>query len=544
MNIEDEFWMDYDDRSIQFNIECDRTHNFDKDYTVGIKHRPKKADVHNDVSVNTPYYFNIKEKLAKFAKYELDHKQSLNSFSDDDRKARFIYDRYMFNKNFPYYYDHRQFDLPLDLMLYIYCVDHNIDLEMKPDHPFKYLDHDDIFVTVNPDYRIDDKYICIRPSYWYNDSGDGKSPYPVFWFILDEPWKEGSREKIDNDFKKIVESGKAVGIKYYDENSKFFENINQYIYDNYSDDYVPLFLLGIPFPWPNSDLHDTSPMGLVRHFHKSIFEARHGNEPTALEVWDNKDIFKRLALNRLYFVGECGLERMRQGLNIAKIATKVSVFKSSLADRLIKTYLWDAKEIFDPFSGFSGRMLGAFINHIPYIGRDLSEIHIKESLDLASWWNLNRYPVQYDLAVADAEKIYGAYDCLLTCSPYATIDKSGNKHNIEDWNNEDQQIYTCDEWIDICLQNFRCRKYVFVVDDTIRKYAPYIAGVISNYGHMGRNTEYIIYIDFTNYDFSYINPNGFIGYTPFNKKDDDGYTEIIGRGVTPYDIRENDKQFI
>lgn len=536
-DIEDEFWMDYDDRSIQFDVECDRSGIFDKDYSVGIKHRPKKADVHNDVSVNTPYYFNIKEKFAKFDKYEQDHHQSLASFSDKDRKIRFIYDRYMFNKYFPYYYDHKQFDLPLDLMLYIYCVDHDIDLEMKPDFSFKYIDHDNISITVNPDYRIGDKYICIRPSYWYDDKGNGKSPYPVFWFVLDEPWKAGSREKIDDDFKKIVEAGKAAGVEYYDENSEFFENINQYIYDNYSDDYVPLFLLGIPFPWPNADLHDISPMGLVRHFHKSIFESRHGNEPTALEVWDNKDVFKRLALNRLYFVGECGLERMRQGLNIAKIATKVSVFKSSLADRLIKRYLWDAKVIFDPFSGFSGRMLGAFINHIPYIGRDMNAKHITESRQIADWWSKNKFPVMYNLAVADAEKSIGVYDCLFTCSPYATIDRQGNRRNIETWNNEGQQVYTCDEWIDICLRNYRCRKYLFVVDDTIRKYLPYIVGTISNYGHMGRNIEMVVYLDFTNYDLQYATPNGFLGYTPFSKKDDDGYMETVGRGVTPYDIR-------
>ena len=117
-----------------------------------------------------------------------------------------------------------------------------------------------------------------------------------------------------------------------------FEEISKYIYDNFSDEYMPLFYKEVPFPWPNPDLRDTSPMGLVRHFHKSIYEARHKNEPNALELWNNKTVFKELALNRLFYVGECNPKRMLAGLNIAKFAMKVSVFKNTTAVELIKTY--------------------------------------------------------------------------------------------------------------------------------------------------------------------------------------------------------------
>lgn len=38
-------------------------------------------------------------------------------------------------------------------------------------------------------------------------------------------------------------------------------------------DFVQLFRTDIPFPYPNGDLSDTTDYGVIRHFHKSIFEA-------------------------------------------------------------------------------------------------------------------------------------------------------------------------------------------------------------------------------------------------------------------------------
>lgn len=530
---------------------------------IGNKSRPKKKDVINTVSINSPYLIDLNQKRTQFAKYAEDHKEALKSFDNEDNLLNTMLNRYGWNKRYPYLYDNYLFDTAFELMLYIYAVDHDIEIKRNPrDIAIKYVNPwNENERIIYPDIKFGDKYINIRPKYFYRDSNPNNEmicPYPI-WEVEDYEedmidllrdfyymgHEERSEENCNRLFEIIHKAGVDAGVEYWNEDD--FEEISQYIYDNYSDDYIPLFIMGIPFPWPNDDLHDTSPMGLVRHFHKSIFEARHGNEPNALEVWDNKEVFKELALNRLKYVGECGLDRMRQGLNISKISIKVSIFKSTLADRLIKQYLYDAKEIVDPFSGFSGRLLGAFINHIPYIGRDVNPKHIQESLQLAEWWNNNKYPVQCDLAVADATATTGIYDCLLTCSPYATIDRYGARHNLEDWNNPGQLALTCDEWIDICLNNFKCRKYVFVVDDSIIKYRPYIVDTVSNYGHMSRNIEYVLFFDFTDYSLNCSSANNGFGITPFDINKDEEYAPIVGKGVSPfdiggkYDICKNDK---
>ena len=53
----------------------------------------------------------------------------------------------------------------------------------------------------------------------------------------------------------------------------------------------------------------------------------------------------------------------------------------------------------------------------------------------------------------------------------------------------------CDEWIDVCINNFKCKRYVFVVDDKLEKYLPYVINDISNKGDMGHNQELIVVID-------------------------------------------------
>ena len=75
---------------------------------------------------------------------------------------------------------------------------------------------------------------------------------------------------------------------------------------------------------------------------------------------------------------------------------------------------------------------------------------------------------------------------MFTCPPY---------ENIENWPGVPQLNYSCDKWIDICLNNFDCERYVFVVDDKIEKYKKFIKEEIVNTSHFSKNKEYIVVID-------------------------------------------------
>lgn len=69
---------------------------------------------------------------------------------------------------------------------------------------------------------------------------------------------------------------------------------------------------------------------------------------------------------------------------------------------------------------------------------------------------------------------YGEYDCLFAHTPLYTTE-------------------TCDDWIDICLSHFKCKTYLFVVDNT-EKYKDHIIDEIINKGY-NKKKDFIIKIN-------------------------------------------------
>ena len=171
-------------------------------------------------------------------------------------------------------------------------------------------------------------------------------------------------------------------------------------------------------------------------------------------------------------------ETVREGLSIMKVAPCVSYFKPGLAKYLINKYLSEYNTVFDPFSGFSGRMLGTCSLGKKYIGQDINEKTVEESNNIISYFNLNASVIEKDIFESKGE-----YDCLFTCPPY---------NNKEIWG-DDLTDKSCDDWIDECLFRFKCRRYLFVVDNT-DKYKDYIVEEISNRSHLSNGKELVVLI--------------------------------------------------
>ena len=229
----------------------------------------------------------------------------------------------------------------------------------------------------------------------------------------------------------------------------------------------------------NSRLGDS----IINNFHRSIYDAHISTKPSPKEAWNNRELLEKCVRNRFIYSSNLSSHSILQGFNVCKIAPKVSVFSAPLARRLIQTYLDKYNQIFDPFSGFSGRMLGACSLDKSYIGQDINVSHIKESKQIAEFLGLKNVSLKVQNVLEDTKK---EYECLFTCPPYG-----GKEH----WNIKNDLIEkTCDEWIDECLNRFKCKTYLFVVDET-EKYKDYIVEEISNNSHFGNNKEYVIKID-------------------------------------------------
>ena len=178
------------------------------------------------------------------------------------------------------------------------------------------------------------------------------------------------------------------------------------------------------------------------------------------------------------------------GLSTSRKAPLVSYFKPFLAKNIIYKYLNEFDTIFDPCSGYSGRMLGAIGCGKNYIGQDLSDLTINESKNIYNTLIKEKViTLTVDLSVKDSLSVDNKdkeYPCLFTCTPYS---------DIESWNSSTGLItskMSCDDWITQLINIYRCKRYVFVVDNTIEKYRNNIVEELENTSHFGKNKEYIV----------------------------------------------------
>lgn len=361
-----------------------------------------------------------------------------------------------------YLYDGIYFDSSWEVYFYIYCKENNIDVVKNPCR-FKYLYNGDIHYYI-PDFSADGQLIEIKGDHFFDKDGNLINPFDR---LQDAAYKAKQECMLTNNVK----------ILKYSDMKSIIESVDA----KYTSDFVHLFKVGLAFPYLNSELKDKSDLGLIHYFHKSIYEANVDKKLSPIEAWNDKALINKVALNRLKYVGQCRPSDILQGFSVTKCAPKVSVFNPSLAKRLIEKYLNDYKEVFDPFSGFSGRMLGAAALNKTYIGQDINKKHIQESNEIIKYKNL------FDLVALKQQDVLtdtqNTHDCLFTCPPY------GNK---EHWN-DDEIIKSCDDWIKVCLNTYKCKKYLFVVDDTI-EFKDYIVEELKTKSHFSTVKEYAVLI--------------------------------------------------
>lgn len=343
-----------------------------------------------------------------------------------------------------YTFDNINFDSKPELAFYIYNIDNGIKIEKNKKfftYTFENKEH-----KYYPDFEIDGKFIEIKGDHFLKENGEWQNPFD---HSLDGLYEEKHKCALKNN----------VEILYSKDCAGFIE----YVDNKYTKDYLDLFKTDLEFPYLNQDLKDISDIGIIRHFHKSIYDASKKGLKSPRSAWEDKELIKKVAENRLKYVGSCRPSDILQGFSVTRLAPKISVFSPKLGEKLISKYLDNFSEIVDPFSGFSGRLIASANLGKTYIGKDINESHIKESNDIIEYKKYRNVSVSKEdlLTKNDIEE----YECLFTCPPYG-----GKEH----WNKNNNEIEkSCDEWIDICLQKYKCKKYLFVVDET-EKYINYI----------------------------------------------------------------------
>lgn len=370
-------------------------------------------------------------------------------------------------RNTKFMYDSKSFDSSWELAFYIYCIDNNKTIT-RPTKKFAY-DYNGTTHYYHPDFEVDGKLYEIKGPQFFKKDGTMQNPY---------------NHELDGLFEAKHQCGLKNGVIFItnEDIKKYFNYVNS----TYTKDFINLFKKNLPFPYPNVELKDKSDFGIIQHFHKSIYHANRHGKRCPYDAWLDKDLVLKSALNRLRYKKRCKPSDILQGFNIAKIAPKVSVFSPKLAEQLINRYIPNADIIFDPFSGFSGRMLGAFNCGKQYFGFDINEDHVMESNEIIEYKKIGdmcSVELKDILSSKTKDYTYLRGTALFTCPPY---------NNKEQWGCN-EQYKNCDEWIDLCIEKYKVDKYLFVVDKT-EKYSDKIVEVIHNKSHFGCNDELILLI--------------------------------------------------
>lgn len=432
---------------------------------TSLKKYGKKTPLENKIILQKTFQ-TIKEK------YGVDNIFMIEKFRNPEKRKETI-------SNFPkeklldirkkqskkYYYDNLYFNSSWELAFWIYSKDNNKKIKYEPTHFEYYYDNKKHYYY--PDFQVDDELIEIKGDHFFEN---GKMICP-FDRTLDGLYETKHQCMIKNHIK-ILKNDDLL-------------DIFNYIDNKYTKDFIDLFLVDLPFPYLNPDLKTKTDYGLIQHFHKSIFQATKKGKLSPLEAWNDKNLIKKSALNRLKYVGRCTPTDVLRGFSVTRIAPKISVFKPSLAENLIKKYLMDYDTIIDPFSGFSGRLIGSMNCNKQYIGKDINEDHVRESNQIIQYKKYQNCSIEIEDLISAPVREY-ENSALFTCPPYG-----GKEH----WNeNNDEIELSCDEWIDLCLKKYWCNKYLFVVDTT-EKYKDYIVEDIEHKnGLFKKQPEFVILI--------------------------------------------------
>lgn len=348
-----------------------------------------------------------------------------------------------------------RFDSSWELAVWIWSKDHNKEIIRQP-VTLNYEYNGQSF-TYYPDFSIDGQLVELKGPQFF----DGSKMVNPYDRTQDDKYEAKHQCALDNNVQ--IWSSQEI------------QPILDYVSQTYSEDFLELFKT--KFPYPKKCSTDNQ---VIKYFHKSLYHASKKGKLSPFEAWNDKSLILETALNRLYYIGKCTPESVLYGLSVAGIAPKVSVFKPNLAEDLIRKYLNEFNEIFDPFSGFSGRLIGSVNLGKHYYGQDINEDHIRESNEIIHFKNYQNCSVVQQDILSDSEQ---THECLLTCPPYG-----GKEH----WNDNETEK-TCDEWIDICLEKYHCKKYLFVVDET-EKYKDFVVETIRNHSHFADSNEYIVLI--------------------------------------------------
>ena len=215
-------------------------------------------------------------------------------------------------------------------------------------------------------------------------------------------------------------------------------------------------------------------IGIIRHFHKSLFSYNQVSKISPEENWKDKEKVSSRIKEKFIEKSEVTSEEVLLSFEEAPI---INVLFPVFCKNEANVYLNDCKTIIDPYIDLSGKLLGVTTLNKKYIGLSNNDKLVQESKDLISYFNL------------DAEVFLNNKESFESDGLFTFIEES------EVWKKINNEYRNTDDIIDECLKLYKCNRYLFLVSNT-EKYKEFITGVIENTSQFNDNKrKYIVLID-------------------------------------------------
>ena len=243
-------------------------------------------------------------------------------------------------------------------------------------------------------------------------------------------------------------------------------------------------------------------VGYLKSIFYSFWNSNYKNSITPIEAWNDDDIMRevikyRIGINNSAEVFDFSLHQLIRGLSARRYT--ISFFKPVLAANIYNFYLGDNESpvVFDPCSGFGGRLLG-FKSVYPngtYIGLEpnidtFNELNIlKDKLNTIGYDNI----YLYNQPVEDFNLDF-KFDLAFTSIPYFDVETYSN---VVNYNSYDSWIKSFMNKI-LKLNNFVLNIPEFILNDlNLKSYLDKL--IVHNSSHFSRTKtkhEYLIKMNF------------------------------------------------
>jgi hypothetical protein len=165
------------------------------------------------------------------------------------------------------------------------------------------------------------------------------------------------------NIKKVIpEIIDALDLHYYDWIESIFADciLEEFPYPEYTDKRMLYDWSNLKRAYETKD-YNTQKMpanSLMTRFHPSLYHNHLSGKISPYDAWSDPVLLWKCIENRFVYKSQLSTQQIARGFEKNKLAPRVTVFQPAHARYLLQKYGGEFETVIDPFSGFSGRMLG------------------------------------------------------------------------------------------------------------------------------------------------------------------------------------------